>query len=107
MALSAGVSTPDQENKDVIDATVLSDGLAGMMIAKMGKKYTKFIPTEALKMDFPFSVQTQEGTMTGKAGDWLAMDAKGKFYPIDAETFSSTYRPARARTKNVKSSKKD
>lgn len=106
------VDTPTQIPKKQ-DATVgklaaaLNDDVARMMLRKMGKKFQHFVPTQALQMDFAFSVQTPSGTVVGKAGDWLAMDANGRFYPIDADTFSSTYRPARVRTKNAKSSKKD
>lgn len=81
----------------------LDDAVAKMMIEGMGKKYKKHVPTSALKMDFAFSVETKEGTLSGKPGDWLAMDVKGRFYPIDAETFSSMYRPYRQKkTKNQK-----
>ena len=82
---------------------VLTDSVAKMMMEKMGKKYSKKVPTAALQMDFPFSVQTKEGTMTGKTGDWLAMDTQGNFYPIGAAVFAETYRPARVRSRTEKS----
>ena len=40
-----------------------------------GKLYTKKTPTKMVKMQFPFSVTTTEGEMTGEEGDYLALDA--------------------------------
>ena len=83
---------------------LLDDQVAKMMIEQMGKKYKKHVPTSALKMDFAFSIETNTvaGTASGKAGDWLAMDANGKFYAIDNETFASMYRPHRKTSKTKK-----
>jgi len=39
----------------------------------------------------PFRVQTMEGIMEGKAGDWLIRGVKGEFYPCDHNIFKATY----------------
>jgi hypothetical protein len=42
-------------------------------------------------MDKDFMVLTLEGTVKGKAGDWLAKGVKGELYPINKEIFEQTY----------------
>jgi hypothetical protein len=32
-----------------------------------------------------------EGTLNGKAGDWLMVGVEGEMYPIDREIFEKTY----------------
>ena len=39
----------------------------------------------------PFQVETMEGIMQGKAGDWLMIGIQGEMYPIDREIFEKTY----------------
>jgi len=38
-----------------------------------------------------FSVETMEGELRGKAGDWLMVGVNGEMYPIDNEIFQKTY----------------
>jgi len=45
----------------------------------------------ATRIDEPFSVQTLEGVMTGKAGDFLIRGIDGELYPCDADIFKRTY----------------
>ena len=56
--------------------------------------YHKVALTKAVQMMEAFSVQTLEGTMEGKAGDWLMIGASGEMYPCDAAIFAKTYEPA-------------
>jgi hypothetical protein len=53
--------------------------------------YRKTTLTKAVRMHQPFQVQTLEGTMEGKGGDWLMIGAAGEMYPCDAEIFAATY----------------
>lgn len=46
---------------------------------------------EACRMSVPFTVRTLEGTMEGKAGDYLMRGAMGELYPCAADVFDSTY----------------
>jgi len=46
---------------------------------------------EAVKMKEEFSVETMEGTMTGKPGDYLMRGIKGEVYPCDGEVFENSY----------------
>lgn len=45
----------------------------------------------ARRIPEPFTVETLEGTMQGKAGDWLVTGLKGEQYPVDDEIFRATY----------------
>ena len=49
------------------------------------------IPLEVRRMPEPFVVDTLEGRMQGKAGDWLITGIDGEMYPCDADIFSRTY----------------
>jgi hypothetical protein len=53
--------------------------------------YRKKTLTGAIKMDEPFSVETLEGTMRGKAGDYLMIGNEGEMYPCGADIFRQTY----------------
>lgn len=56
------------------------------------KNYIKRpIPIQAKQMDAVFSVETKEGTMTGKAGDYLIIGIRGEKYPCDAGIFEESY----------------
>jgi len=59
--------------------------------------YRKRHLTRAVQLDCPFSVETMEGTMQGKAGDWLMIGVNGEMYPCDADVFDKTYEPAEGR----------
>lgn len=58
------------------------------------RKYRKTALAEAVRIDEPFCVETLEGTMTGKAGDYLLRGTAGELYPCDAAIFHQTYEPA-------------
>lgn len=63
-------------------------------ITEQSGLYRKRHLTRAMHMARPFSVETLEGTMKGKAGDWLMIGVKGEMYPCDADIFERTYEPA-------------
>lgn len=52
----------------------------------------KPIPIRCIQLAEPFEVETMEGTLKGKAGDWLVVGVQGEMYPIDREIFEQTYR---------------
>jgi hypothetical protein len=52
----------------------------------------KPIPIKAVQMLEAFEVETLEGPMQGKAGDYLVIGIKGEMYPCDREIFEKTYR---------------
>jgi hypothetical protein len=54
-------------------------------------KYRKTALAEATRMEQPFVVETLEGTMRGKAGDYLMRGVHGELYPCDGKVFSETY----------------
>jgi len=73
--------------------------VAGLMpchVGTMAKTYRKKTLTQAVRMPEAFSVETLEGTMEGKAGDYLMIGINGEMYPCDAEIFAKTYEPTEA-----------
>lgn len=46
---------------------------------------------QARRMRGSFTVQTMEGPLTGKAGDWLITGVSGEQYPCDDAIFRRTY----------------
>lgn len=56
--------------------------------------FRKTALTYAVPMVEPFVVETLEGVMEGKPGDYLAIGASGEMYPIDAAVFAATYEAA-------------
>ena len=51
----------------------------------------KPIPVKCYQMNEPFEVETMEGTLKGKAGDYLMIGVRGEMYPCDKEIFHETY----------------
>lgn len=55
-------------------------------------KYIKrSIAIEATQQSEEFTVETLEGTMSGKPGDYLVTGVNGEQYPCDKEIFEKTY----------------
>jgi hypothetical protein len=66
--------------------------IAGKPLVLIGfASYRKIVPIIAVRVTEPFSVETLEGTMQGKAGDWLIIGAHGEMYPCDDSIFRDTY----------------
>ncbi|OAB77983.1 hypothetical protein [Cochleicola gelatinilyticus] len=51
----------------------------------------KPIPIKCIQINEPFEVETMEGTMRGKKGDWLMVGIDGEMYACDAAIFKKTY----------------
>ena len=51
----------------------------------------KPIQIKAIQIDEDFSVETLEGTMIGRPGDYLAEGVDGELYVIKNEIFLKTY----------------
>jgi hypothetical protein len=49
------------------------------------------VPVKCYQMDKNFQVQTIEGMMNGKSGDWLMIGVNGEMYPCDADEFGRTF----------------
>ena len=45
----------------------------------------------ALRIHYEFEVETREGLMKGRAGDWLIEEVEGEFYPCRHSVFKKTY----------------
>ena len=55
-------------------------------------RYRKTTSIKAICMGQPFKVDTLEGTMEGKKGDYLIEGVHGELYPCDAAVFSESYK---------------
>ncbi len=56
------------------------------------KRYRKRpLVVEAKQIDHSFKVETIEGNMSGKEGDYLVIGIKGEQYPVDKEIFEESY----------------
>ena len=51
----------------------------------------KPIRIKCVQIHEPFVVETMEGLMKGKKGDWLIIGVHGEMYPIDQDIFRKTY----------------
>lgn len=49
------------------------------------------IPIQCAQINEPFLVETKEGLMKGKAGDWLMIGVSGELYVCDNEIFIKSY----------------
>lgn len=78
------------ENDGAVDVDMDVDGVPlGMTL--WPRAFRKTALTYAVPMVEPFTVETLEGVMQGKPGDWLAIGAAGEMYPIDAAVFAATH----------------
>lgn len=55
------------------------------------KAIKKPIAIKCIQIDEPFLVETLEGKMKGKKGDWLMVGVNGEMYPCDHDIFDKTY----------------
>lgn len=51
----------------------------------------KPIPVKCIQIDEPFKVETMEGVLDAKAGDYLMIGIHGEMYPCDRKIFHETY----------------
>ena len=51
----------------------------------------KPIPVRCIQLQEPFQIETMEGLMQGKPGDYLIIGIKGEMYPCDKTIFEETY----------------
>lgn len=58
---------------------------------KFKKAVKKPIPVKCIQIEEPFKVETMEGVMQGKAGDWLMIGVNNEMYVCDSSIFKKTY----------------
>jgi len=51
----------------------------------------KPIPIRCIQISEPFRVETNEGVLNGKPGDYLMVGVRGEMYPCSREIFEETY----------------
>jgi len=65
------------------------------MITKMPRNFKVYkkkpVKIKAVQMNKEFEVETLEGVLKGKVGDYLLQGVKGELYPCDKEIFEETY----------------
>ena len=71
--------------------SVWQDGEYKKFAIKFRKVRKLPIVVDATEMTTAFTVETLEGTMEGKAGDFLIAGIKGEMYPCDRDVFLATY----------------
>ena len=70
------------------------------LLNRKGKYYVKRpVPVLAVQVDDDFVIDTLEGTLVGKKGDYLVMGIKGELYPVKKDIFEQTYEPVDRRPK--------
>ena len=55
------------------------------------KAVKKPIPVDCAQIHEPFEVESMEGLVRGKPGDWLMRGVRGELYVCDREIFEQTY----------------
>lgn len=55
------------------------------------KALKKPTPIKCAQVNEPFEVETLEGIMSGKPGDWLMIGVNGEKYVCDATIFKKSY----------------
>lgn len=58
---------------------------------KFKKAMKKPIAIRCIQIEESFSVETMEGIMKGKKGDWLLIGVNDEMYPCDKAIFKKTY----------------
>lgn len=58
-----------------------------------GRLYRKHLAMRLWYQSEPFECESVRGVRTGQAGDFLAEDGDGGFYPISAEFVARNYEP--------------
>jgi len=54
-------------------------------------EHRKTATTLAVQVSEPFTVDTEEGVMEGRAGDYLCVGPAGEAWPVKREIFEATY----------------
>lgn len=77
-----GFTVDRAEDQWATDATAVADGSSEVAPVTI---------TEDADGNPVFEVQTAEGTMTGKLGDYLIKGIEGELYPCSKSVFETTY----------------
>jgi hypothetical protein len=59
-------------------------------VASTWNTYQKTAPIVAKQIHHAFCIQTKEGKMKGKPGDYLAVGIEGEAWPIDQQIFQKS-----------------
>ena len=55
------------------------------------KEYRKKVTVMAIQAPWPFVIDSREGRMFGREGDWIAVGVHGEMWPIGKAIFEESY----------------
>lgn len=62
-----------------------------LTLMKLERAIKKPLVINCVQIHESFIVETLEGKLKGKKGDWLMIGVRGEMYPCDNEIFKETY----------------
>lgn len=77
--------------KPVVIEAVQWDGKLTTIEPLMGKSKIETVGQDFLSTDL--LIETLEGQMTAKVGDWIILGVAGELYPCKPDIFAATYEP--------------
>lgn len=81
----------------VIEAVQFVDNDSALEIAKWAGTPPVWLDIDpADNLCHAIDIDTLEGTMRARLGDWVIRGVKGEFYPCKPDIFTATYEPAQA-----------
>lgn len=79
----------------VIEAMQLTDGLSSDAIGRWMREHSPHALHSCGNAGGQWlRIETPEGIMNAKAGDWIIRGVAGEFYPCKPDIFEATYEPA-------------
>ncbi len=60
---------------------------------------------DAIQTDIEVKIETLEGTMTARPGDWIITGVNGEKYPCKQDIFEKTYEPVEVMPRKKKKKK--
>lgn len=83
---------PDQEGlESPVRAPYNPGDYFDTLIQERASLYRKTALVRAVQMEHDFSVETLEGTMRAKTGDYLCKGQDGEYWPVKNEIFQKIY----------------
>lgn len=74
---------------------IKKDGKKGYIFSEDTPRFVdirkRTVVIQGCRMKEEFSIETEEGTMIGKSGDWLLRGIADELYPCDADIFDKSH----------------
>lgn len=90
------MSAQQYRKKPVVVEAVLFNGSSSQAnILKQWMAGQEYVHHPVMTRDLvDLEIETLEGTMTARPGDWIVKGVQGEFYPVKGDIFLATYEPA-------------